>query len=169
MQEKVKLFHKSGKYDWFVSTDGAIIRVTNGKKKGIIRETKSYVTGGQQGSQYLALSINDADEKYIHRIVAKAFIPNPEGKLSVNHIDCDKTNNHVSNLEWVTYAENMKHAIDNGRNTMHARKLTFEQANDIRELWETTDLKQTEIARMYSVHQNTIKQIIDNKTYREDV
>ena len=169
MEERMKLFHKSKRYDWFVSTTGAIAKVTNGKTKGIIKEAKSYVTGGQQGSQYLALSINDADEKYIHRIVAKAFIPNPEGKLSVNHIDCDKTNNHVSNLEWVSYAENMKHANDNGRNTMHARKLTFEQAQDIRELWETTDLKQSEIATMYGVYSQTIKQIRDNKTYTEDV
>ena len=117
MEERMKLFHKSKRYDWFVSTTGDIAKVTNGKTKGIIREAKSYVTGGQQGSQYLALSINDAPDKYIHRIVAKAFIPNPEGKLAVNHIDCDKTNNHVDNLEWVTYAENLKHAADNGVNT----------------------------------------------------
>ena len=169
MNERIKQFHKSGKYDWFVSTDGAITRVTNGKKKGIIRETKSYVTGGRTGSQYLALSINDADEKYVHRIVAKAFIPNPEGKIAVNHIDLDKTNNHVSNLEWVTYAENKKHANDAGIGKALARLLTYQEAQDIRELWETTDLKQSEIATMYGVHSNTIRQIRDNKTYTEDV
>ena len=169
MQEKVKQFHKSGKYDWFVSTDGTITMVTNGKKKGIIRETKSYITGGRTGSQYLALSINDADEKYIHRIVAKAFIPNPDGKLAVNHIDCDKTNNHVDNLEWVTYAENLKHAADNGVNATKARKLTFEQATDIRELWATTDLRLVDLSVMYGVWSTTIKYIIDNKTYTEDI
>jgi hypothetical protein len=46
---------------------------------------------------------------YIHRIVAIAFIPNPENKLEVNHKDLNKENNNVSNLEWNTRIENMNH------------------------------------------------------------
>ena len=51
---------------------------------------------------------------YVHRLVATAFIPNPDNLREVNHKDCNKRNNDVSNLEWVTRQQNCKHAYDSG-------------------------------------------------------
>jgi len=58
----------------------------------------------------------------IHRLVAQYFIPNQEGKREVNHKDLDKTNNAISNLEWVTPKENSTHACANLGTKKHSKK-----------------------------------------------
>lgn len=77
------------------------------KKKNIV------LKNGRTTSGYYTVSLN-RKSFYIHRLVAEKFIPNPENKPCINHIDGDKSNNHISNLEWVTYSENMQHASKNG-------------------------------------------------------
>ena len=95
----------NGQYE--VSNTG---KVRNAKKKNELkfqRDNKGYLR--------LRVTVNRVRKSYkIHREVAKAFIPNPENKPQVNHIDGDKSNNAVSNLEWVTNIENARHALENG-------------------------------------------------------
>lgn len=64
-------------------------------------------------SGYLVTSIGNYGYKTIHRLVAETWIPNPYNKPYVNHIDGNKLNNHICNLEWATPSENIKHAFEN--------------------------------------------------------
>lgn len=67
------------------------------------------------GYEQVSLRLNNKNKfLYIHRLVALAFVPNPQNKSCVNHIDGNKQNNHVSNLEWCTASENQKHAYKIG-------------------------------------------------------
>lgn len=75
---------------------------------------KKILKAGDNGKGYLFVNLsmnNKQYHRYVHRLVAEAFIPNPENKATVNHIDCNRHNNNVKNLEWATYRENNDYAI----------------------------------------------------------
>lgn len=75
------------------------------------------INGFYKSGGYIAVNLTnkkESEEVLLHRLVAKHFIPNPKNKRCINHIDCDKTNNCVNNLEWCTYKENHDHARKNG-------------------------------------------------------
>ena len=87
-----------------VTTTGEVFSYPKGNKKP--RWLKSYITS----YGYSGLSLT-AKQKLVHRLVAIAFIPNPDNKPQINHINGIKTDNHVSNLEWVTNSENVLHSF----------------------------------------------------------
>lgn len=71
-------------------------------------------------SKYIEISLrkDGIDRRYkVHRLIANAFIPNPDHLPQINHIDGDKYNNKIDNLEWVTNADNMIHAYRTGLQT----------------------------------------------------
>ena len=86
--------------------------------KGEIRNAKTMKTlqtfVGKDGYVRVQLAGDIGKTCTVHRLVAKAFIPQEEGKLFVNHKDGSKTNNEVSNLEWCNRFENMRHAYETG-------------------------------------------------------
>lgn len=86
----------------------------NGNKDRILKQAPNVCKHGTY--YYVSPSKNGkARSQQVHRLVAQAFLPNPENKPHVNHIDNDPSNNHVDNLEWCTHSENMLHAHRQGR------------------------------------------------------
>ena len=106
-----------------------------------IESRGGFLSTNNNGRGYMTvmLSIGGKQKRaYIHRLVARAFIPNPENKPEVNHKDGNKQNNCVGNLEWVTRTENATHL----RDTLGYKRpnLTQEQkdkiSNTIKKLWQ---------------------------------
>ena len=102
-----------------VSSLGNVARVRNGS----LRQLKKCPAGGKHNCDYLYVSLTHRDKvrfSSVHRLVAEAFIPNPEGLPQVNHKDEDKFNNCVGNLEWCTASYNNRYGtkISRGVDTM---------------------------------------------------
>lgn len=107
----------------------------------------------------------------IHRLVAKAFIPNPENKPQINHKDGNKQNNNYTNLEWVNQKENMNHAKKNnlfnpviGENH-YKSKLKEHQVRKIKRLLKSK-MKHGEIAKLFGVCRQSIGSIKNNISWR---
>ena len=96
--------------EYQVSTKGNIKSFKKYKEGAILKPKKD----GKDRYLMICLSNNGSQKYYlIHRLVAQAFIQNPNNKEEVNHIDGNKKNNNVENLEWVTHSENIRHAFEN--------------------------------------------------------
>ena len=91
---------------YYISSKGSLKNIQTDK---ILKMTNKY---GDYFSVVLYLNEKRKSTR-IHRLVAEAFIPNPDNKPQVNHIDGNKQNNCVENLEWVTAKQNLEHAYNN--------------------------------------------------------
>jgi hypothetical protein len=97
--------------------------------------------------------------KRVHVLVMEAFgPPRPSEEHRVNHIDCNKQNNHINNLEWMTHAENCKHAYGNGLLTNEKNKIDEFTVQEIKKLL-ADGVKQTEIASMFGVSQPFVSKV----------
>lgn len=106
----------------------------------------------------------------VHRLVATAFIPNPENKPQINHKNCNKFDNRVENLEWCTAKENAEHARQNGKyfqgEKVHLSKLKVSDIVKIRKLYKTGNYYQRELAKMFGVTQGIITVIVNRKIWK---
>jgi hypothetical protein len=108
----------------------------------------------------------------VHRLVAIAFVPNPENKPHVNHKSCIKTDNRVENLEWVTPVENQQHALEHGRyrpplgEESNRSKLKETDIAEIKRLREKEQLTTRELGERFNVSQAQASRIISGKTWR---
>lgn len=113
------------------------------KKEYLERPVKEKILNfskSNRGYLQVCLTKNGKYKTYtVHRLVAKAFIDNPLNKKTVNHIDGNKLNNCVYNLEWATSSENTKHAFDNGLSKPHnQRKVNqYDLENNFIKTWNS--------------------------------
>jgi hypothetical protein len=137
-------------------------------------------THGKNGYKYVTLYANNVGKKlYIHRLVAELYIPNPENKRTVNHIDGNKHNNALSNLEWNTDGENIKHAYDNGLNpgssklihgdaeTMYTRFMNGESMQLISESYSFNNVTVSNHIRQY-VKKHNLSDVYNAEKLRQD-
>lgn len=143
--------------DYEITKDGQIIN----------KNTNHILKPQPNGKGYLRVSIG-GKLMFVHRLVAEKYIPNPDNKLQINHIDGNKLNNCVENLEWVTNQENRTHAVNIGLHLSGEKcswsKLNWEKVEYIREHLE---IDINTLAKKFNVSLSTIKDVRNYKTWKK--
>ena len=135
--------------DYLITEDGKVINKHNGRA----------LRGYENGKGYLRVSIGKK-LRFVHRLVAEKYVPNPNNYPQVNHKDGNKLNNHANNLEWTTNKQNRAHAVQNGLH-MHGdkcpwRKLTKEQVELIR---KHSEIPTAEMAKLINISRQTVNDV----------
>lgn len=164
-EEELWAFYLRSK-DLLVSTKGNVKRFSNNKVRKVHPDRAGYL-------QIKVKTLSDTTiTKRVHRLVAETFLfcENKE-YYEVNHIDGNKLNNSIQNLEWVTRKENLKHSFDNKvyrplKGSENPRsKLSNTDVRNIRKLRKNNTL--LTLAKKYKVTTTTIYLVCKNKTYKE--
>ena len=157
--------------EYYISRNGEVYSMINNAGNKRKKPYKLKQTLDRNGYYWVGLKGSNKAMEKVHRLVAKAFIPNPENKPVVNHIDGNKTNNNVENLEWCTYSENTKHAhntglcnVLKGENASNA-KLTNEECKEL--IQYTLDgYTNDELSKIYGLHSRYISLIRHKKRWK---
>jgi hypothetical protein len=151
--------------DYLIFEDGMIFSIFTNKEM-------SPGLCGKIGNRYLSIDLKKKTKRHwlkIHRIIAETFIPNPKNLPFVNHIDGNKLNNNVENLEWVTKSENKLNMNDEIRvdNTSGIRGVRWNHRN---QMWEAQLTKNYKIYRKsFSDKKSAIKYRKSFKTKEEAI
>lgn len=138
---------------------------------GRVRNLKGKVLAGRKARkgylQVLLRKDKSSISEYVHRLVAKTYLPNELNLPEVNHIDGNNQNNNVNNLEWCTRKHNMAHAKEN--NLIDYRnlnsKINEEKAQSIRKMYEQGNVTQSKIAVLFNLDQSHVSKIINKKRW----
>jgi len=136
------------------------------KEPQILKEATSI-----EGYKFITLTKNLKHKSLgIHRLIAIHFIPNPNSKPEINHINCNPSDNRIENLEWCTPKENKQHSVRMGRVpngvTHYLSKLNEEQVVEIRGLYANGNITMKEIAKKYNVSNCAIRYVIRRITWK---
>lgn len=133
------------------------------KDKSLIRKLE------QRNNGYLAVRLykdNKSKKFNVHRLVAEAFIKNKNNYAYVNHINGDKQDNRVDNLEWCTASENMKHAIKQGLIDLKKhQKAVIQYDKNMKIIKEWDSIKEAE--KVLGINHGHITEVCRGKNYRK--
>lgn len=162
---------------YYVTEDGKVLsdRIKGSRRKrGPLHELNPVINNRGYATVKLRNDkTGERDDILVHRLVGKAFIPNPYNLPEINHKQGIKTDNRVSELEWCTGAENMKHAVETGlykprgEDNGHA-KLTWEQIQEIRSCYKPWDREfgGQALSKKYNVGDSTIDTIVRGLSWK---
>lgn len=154
----IACFDKTKYTHYYVTDSGKIFSRRRHNKRGVPITKKLAPNRCKRG--YLYARTRNRNYQ-IHRLVALAFIPNPENKPCVNHKDGDKHNNNLNNLEWVTHKENTQHALRAGRIPLLKKneganlKYTNEQCRGVLALIKQ-GMKYVDAGKVYNMPYSTV-------------
>lgn len=166
-EEWKELKESQGKY--LISNYGRVKSLKFGREK-ILKTRKTH-----DGYLWYSLSFQGkAKTMRAHRLVAEYFIDNPFNKPTVNHIDGNKENNRVDNLEWSTLKEQMQHAYSNNlkepvQGILQGNSvLTEKEVKEIREIYKShsKEFGMIALAKKYNVSVSTINKCVGRRSYK---
>ena len=151
--------------DYEINSEGIVRRISTKRTKKSFKRKDGYIGIQLYKTKY------DIINYQLHRLIAIAFIPNPENKEYINHKDSNRENNSLANLEWVTFKENVKHGYEFGYSCNKGSKNGFSILNEtqvleIRKRRQEENISYQKLAEIYNVSYGCIAGIVQRTNWK---